>query len=390
MKECCRPCRCHHEYDSDGDVENVVTERHTNEWQTEGWTMVNRPQHKLTWSKDPGKLTTEYLQDGCCDGNRGYRNKMVLAILILHVAPIPSFGSIWLTIREQMRFEDFQESQLGGHLKISERFLQFWIFMSLIKFWLNQHYDLGGNVIWRISRRLPWQPSWMSEWNKFSSSESSCLPNASNQVSALSDLPFESRCRFKTFKLPIKGPSWILEWNKFSNSKSHCHPNASHKVWAQSDLPFGSRGFEEFQDDHCGGLLEYLNGTNLAVLNLHVSQMPPIKLQHYQIYRSRADVVSRFSSWSPWQPSWILEQNEFSNSNSPCHPNASHKVWAQSYLLFGSRHVWRFSRWPPWQPNERAKLWREYRNGTILAILNLYVAPMPPIKCQLNPTWQPS
>ena len=25
-----------------------------------------------------------------------------------------------------------------------------------------------------------------------------------------------------------------------------------------------------------------------------------------------------------------------------------------------------------------------YRNGTILAILNLYVAPMPPIKFQLN------
>ena len=27
-----------------------------------------------------------------------------------------------------------------------------------------------------------------------------------------------------------------------------------------------------------------------------------------------------------------------------------------------------------------------YRNGTILAILNLYVAPMPPIKFRLNPT----
>ena len=26
-----------------------------------------------------------------------------------------------------------------------------------------------------------------------------------------------------------------------------------------------------------------------------------------------------------------------------------------------------------------------YRNGTILAILNLYKAPMPPIKCLLNP-----
>ena len=28
-----------------------------------------------------------------------------------------------------------------------------------------------------------------------------------------------------------------------------------------------------------------------------------------------------------------------------------------------------------------------YRNGTILAILNLYVAPMPPIKFRLHPTY---
>ena len=28
-----------------------------------------------------------------------------------------------------------------------------------------------------------------------------------------------------------------------------------------------------------------------------------------------------------------------------------------------------------------------YRNGMILAILNLYVGPMPHIKFQLNPTW---
>ena len=28
-----------------------------------------------------------------------------------------------------------------------------------------------------------------------------------------------------------------------------------------------------------------------------------------------------------------------------------------------------------------------YRNGTILAILNFYVTPMPPIKYQLSQTW---
>ena len=66
--------------------------------------MVNRPQHKLAWSKAPGELKTED-QDGCCDSHRGYHNKMVLALPNLHVAPMPptkfwaqylplSFGSI--------------------------------------------------------------------------------------------------------------------------------------------------------------------------------------------------------------------------------------------------------------------------------------------------------
>ena len=93
----------------------------------EAWTMVNRPQHKLAWSKAPGELTFEDLQDGYCGGHRGYHNKMVLPILNLHAAPMPptkcwaqclplSFGSIWLTIWEQMRFEGLQDGYLGAHL----------------------------------------------------------------------------------------------------------------------------------------------------------------------------------------------------------------------------------------------------------------------------------
>ena len=37
-------------------------------------------------------------------------------------------------------------------------------------------------------------------------------------------------------------PSWISERNNFSNSESLCRSNASHQVLAQSDLQFGSRG----------------------------------------------------------------------------------------------------------------------------------------------------
>ena len=138
--------------------------------------------------------------------------------------------------------------------------------------------------------------------------------------------------------------------------------------------------YKEFQDGPRDGHLGCRNGMNLAVPNLHVSPMPPIKFQLNPTYHSRAD-VSRFSSWPPWRPSWILEQNLFSNSQFPCHPNASHQVWAQSDLLFGSRHGLKIFK----MAIVGAIL--DIGIGMILAILNLYVAPMPPIMFQLNPTY---
>ena len=59
--------------------------------------MVNRLWHKLTWSKTPGELTIEHLQDGYCVCHRGYCNKMVLAILNLHVATMPPY-KFWLNM----------------------------------------------------------------------------------------------------------------------------------------------------------------------------------------------------------------------------------------------------------------------------------------------------
>ena len=96
--------------------------------------------------------------------------------------------------------------------------------------------------------------------------------------------------------------------------------------------------FEEFQYGCHGSHLGYRNGISLAVLNLHVSPMPLTKFQLNPSYRSGADVISRFSRWPSWRPSWILEHNEFSNSKSPCHTNASHQLLAQSDIPFRSRH----------------------------------------------------
>ena len=180
-----------------------------------------------------------------------------------------------------------------------------------IKFGLNSHFGLGGNVIWRSSR----QPSWLSEWNRFSSSESPCLPNASHQISI--------------------------------------HITLREQM-----------SFQDFQAGHHGSHLRYWNGKNLPILNLHVTPMPPTKFGLNLTYRSGADlvwrfqdghhgghlgyhtystcglggdVVWRFSRWTTWLLSLILEQNDFSNSKSPCGTNASHQVWAQSDLGFRSR-----------------------------------------------------
>ena len=72
--------------------------------------------------------------------------------------------------------------------------------------------------------------------------------------------------------------SCISERNDFSNFESLCHCDASHQVSAQSDLGFG--GDVVLRISRCrGGHLGYRNGTILAILNLSVTVMPPIKFQ---------------------------------------------------------------------------------------------------------------
>ena len=95
--------------------------------------------------------------------------------------------------------------------------------------------------------------------------------------------------------------------------------------------------FENLQDGNRGGHLRYRNGTILPILNLYVAPMPPIKFGFNQTYGLGGHVVLRYSRWPTCRTSWILEQNDFRNSKSPCSTNASHKVLAQSNLGFGSR-----------------------------------------------------
>ena len=159
-----------------------------------------------------------------------------------------SFGSIWLTVWEEVSFEEFHGGHLGYRTRTILAILNLYkALMPPIK-WLNLTYGLGGDVIWRISR-----------WP-------------------------------------------LLEWNNFSNSESLCHCDAAHQL-AQSDLGFWEEmSFEEFQD---GSHFGYQNGMILGILNLYVTPMPPIKFRLNLTYGLGGDVVWRISRWPPCQPSWI-------------------------------------------------------------------------------------
>ena len=86
-------------------------------------------------------------------------------------------------------------------------------------------------------------------------------------------------------------------------------------------------------------------------------------------------MVSRFSRG---RPSWIAKWNDLSNSESLCRSDAFHR--------FGSIHP---MVWDKMSFEEFQAIWAilNIGNGMILAILNLYKAPMPLIKFRLNLTW---
>ena len=149
-------------------------------------------------------------------------------------------------VLEELSFEEFQDGHHGGHLGYQNRTIlaiqNLCVTVMLpIKFWLNPTYGLGEDVVWRISRWLPWI------WH-----------------------------RLKNFKMATVAAILDIGWNDLSNFESLCHCDASHQVSAQSDFGFGRRcclkNFKMADSGHLG----YRNGTILAILNLCVTVIPPI------------------------------------------------------------------------------------------------------------------
>ena len=91
-----------------------------------------------------------------------------------------------------------------------------------------------------------------------------------------------------------------------------------------------------------GGHLGYRNGMSLAILNLCVAQMPPIKFWLNLTWFGRRCYLKNFKiatgHLSRWPPAILdIWTNDFRNSESPCCHNASHKVSAQSNIWFWRR-----------------------------------------------------
>ena len=107
--------------------------------------------------------------------------------------------------------------------------------------------------------------------------------------------------------------------------------------------------FKEFQYGCHGGHPGYQNRTILAILNIYVAPIPPIKFWLSWTYGLGGYVVWRISRGPPWRPSWIPERNYFSNSESLQSSNASHQVSAQSDLWFGRRCRLKNFKMDPWR-----------------------------------------
>ena len=262
------------------------------------------------WLRIREQIWCKDFQNGCPGSHLGQANGTIWASLNLYVTPMlpSSFGSIRLTVWEEMSFEEFQDGRHGGDLWYPNgtilAVLNLYVPPILpIKFWLNPTYGLGGDVVWRILAIL----------NLY------VAPMLPIKVWFNPTYGFGGDVVWRISRWPPWRPAWISKQNSFSNSESLYRSDASHQVLTQSDLRFGRRRLMNFKMGD-GGHLGYRNGTILAILNLYVAPMPPIKFRLNLTYILGGDVVWIISRW----PSLILEQNHFRNSESPyCH-NTSH------------------------------------------------------------------
>ena len=155
----------------------------------------------------------------------------------------------------------------------------------------------------------------------------------------------ESDVVWRVSRLPLWPPSWIMELNDEAVLNLHVTPMPPIKFCLNLTYCFWEKmWFEDFQD---GGHLGHWNRRILAILNFHNTPMPPITFKLNQTYPLVADVIWRFSRWLPCWPSWISERNHFRHFKSPWFLDALHhfhSIWL-NYSIEADNN-WRLSRRP--------------------------------------------
>ena len=161
---------------------------------------------------------------------------------------------------------------------------------------------------------VPWWPSWLSDQIAFSNSESDVV--------------------WRVSRLPPWLSSWILELNDSAILNLHFTTMPPIKFWLNLTYCLGGDVIWRISRWWPSWTMEQKDFSK-SVFPYH--PLPPIMFKLSQTYPSVADVISRFSGWLPRWPSWTLDRNHFSNSKSPCCPDAFHQISPPSDFLFGSR-----------------------------------------------------
>ena len=136
--------------------------------------------------------------------------------------------------------------------------------MPSTKFLFHLTYGSGTDNNWRLSRWLQWWSSWIRFWWRCPKFEKLLMDIWVRDRTSSTDhgiswpgAKLHLSYQLKIFKMDAVAAIIDIVTNGFSNSESPCLPNAYHRALAQSDLPFRSRwGLKIFKMATLGAILD--------------------------------------------------------------------------------------------------------------------------------------
>ena len=183
--------------------------------------------------------------------------------------------------------------------------------MLLTKFRINWPFGPGQKAKNRFSRWPPWRPSWISDRNYFSYFFNCVTPMLPTKFRVNWPIGSEEKAKNRFSRWTPWQPSWTSNRNDFcSFFYLHVTPMPPIKFRVIWNSVHEKKIKIDFQDGHHGGQLGFPIGTILAIF-IYVTPMLPTKFRVSWPFGSREEAKNRFSRWTPWQPLWISNLNDF-------------------------------------------------------------------------------